>query len=233
MGIEPIRGQTIVLRWAAAEAVHVSDVNFGKIAEFDAATVSSSLMDDTVELQDLIADIVREDFGEFDVTVLTTEDELPEGPHSTVFFGTSELQQGILGMADDVDFYNADDTDDAIILLDSFAGIANLQAAAQAIGNVVSHEIGHLLGLLHTKDVTTLMDSTGDAISLLSDQSFGVADILVFPIGMQNAPLLLEATVGRAASQAPAGFGDGLFRCGTCGATLSGVLGSDAVPESG
>ena len=84
------------------------------------------------------------------------------------------------------------------------------------------------LGLMHTNDVTTLMDTTGADETLLVDQSFGIADVVDFPIGRQNAPLLLEETVGRAVAKTHSFPDDGLWRCGTCGASLSLINGSTA-----
>ncbi|MCP4594715.1 MAG: hypothetical protein GY842_28615, partial [bacterium] len=80
-------------------------------------------------------------------------------------------------------------------------------------------EVGHDLGLMHTTDVTELMDTTGAASTLLVDQGFGTADVFDFPIGFQNAPLLLEESLGLSA-RIQVIVEDGHLRCGTCGATL-------------
>ena len=76
------------------------------------------------------------------------------------------------------------------------------------------------------------MDTTGVDETLLVDQSFGIADVVDFPIGKQNAPLLLEETLGRAAAKTRILPDDGLWRCGTCGASLSLINGTaTATPE--
>jgi hypothetical protein len=175
---------------------------------------------------DRIVEIVRDDFAAFDLTVLTSDDDEPAGNFSRVFFGTASQGIPIFGIADDIDFYNGSDMDNAVVFLEAFDGItSDRDATAQAIANVVSHEIGHTLGLMHTNDVTELMDTTGANVTLLEDQSFGVADVVDFAIGQQNAPLLLEETIGRAATAAVQFANDGQWHCGTCGATLSRITG--------
>jgi hypothetical protein len=73
-----------------------------------------------------------------------------------------------------------------------------LQQIATAIGNVATHEFGHLVGLYHTRDATEVMDITGSAQSLLRDQTLHDAPLerSVFPIGRQDPYLLLMAALG-------------------------------------
>ena len=227
VAVAPIIGQTIVLRLTASASVTVAGIDYGDLPTFDAASIDTAFAGDTAALQAQILDIVREDYAPFDVTISTTDDDAPKGNFSTLFFGVGSTQ-AIFGIADKVDFFNSDDMDGAIVFLEAFAGLdPSLEATAQAIANVVSHEIGHTLGLMHTNDVTTLMDTTGVDTTLLVDQSFGTADIVDFPIGKQNASLLLEETVGRAMAGAKQYEGDGLWRCGTCGAKLSLITGTE------
>ncbi len=224
VAVAPIIGQTVVLQLAGAFDVTVAGIEYGNLPEFDAANIDASFAGDTTEFEGLILDTVREDYAQFDINILTTDDDEPTVNFTTIFLGTSSTQQ-IFGIADDIDFYNGDDMDNAIVFLEAFGSFgASLEATAQALANVVSHEIGHTLGLMHTTDVTTLMDTTGEDTTLLVDQSFGTADVFDFPIGIQNAPLLLEETVGSAAKTRDDASSQ--WRCGTCGATLSLVTGT-------
>ena len=69
---------------------------------------------------------------------------------------------------------------------------------AQAIANVASHELGHLLGLNHTEDTDGVMDITASANRLMQDQDFlrSPLEQHVFTIGQQNARTLLFDAVG-------------------------------------
>ncbi|MCH8054410.1 MAG: matrixin family metalloprotease [Planctomycetes bacterium] len=227
VAIAPLIGQSVVLNFSSSANVRVAGIDYGTLPAFAGANVASGFSSDTVALMDLIVTLVREDFVRYDVTISTTDDAEPEGNFTTIFFGTSSTQS-IFGIADDIDFYNSNDMDNAIVFLEAFGGLSSsLDATGQALANVVAHEIGHTLGLMHTNDITTLMDTTGADETLLADQSFGIADIVDFPIGKQNAPLLLEETLGRAVAKTRTLPDDGLWRCGTCGATLSLVSGTN------
>ncbi len=226
VAVAPIIGQTVVLHLAESKDVSVAEVDYGDLPAFDAAEVSLDFAGDTEELIQLLLETVREDYEAYDVTILTTDDDEPKENFTTIFFGTSS-PQAIFGIADEIDLYNGNDMDSAIIFAEAFGGLStSLKKTAQAVGNVVAHEIGHTLGLMHTADVTTLMDTTGADSTLMVDQSFGTADIVDFPIGKQNAPLLLEETVGRAIAKSHGYINDGRWRCGTCGATLSLINGT-------
>ncbi len=74
------------------------------------------------------------------------------------------------------------------------------------IGNVGSHELGHLLGLYHTREPHDVMDTTGTAWELAENQRFDRAALepSVFPVGMENSPMLLRDTVGEIAGGPPA-----------------------------
>ncbi len=228
VAVAPLIGQSVVLQFSGGEDVRVAGIDYGTLPAFAGANVASEFSSDSVALMDLIVSLAREDFARYDVTISTTEDAEPKGNFTTIFFGTSSTQS-IFGIADDIDFYNSDDMDNAIVFLEAFGDLAtSLDAVGQALANVVAHEIGHTLGLMHNKDVTTLMDTTGADATLLTDQSFGIAEIVDFPIGKQNAPLLLEETLGRSvATKTRTLPDDGLWRCGTCGATLSLVSGTN------
>jgi len=107
------------------------------------------------------------------------------------------------GLSENIDFYDQDLCDHAVIFTEMFTprqfGGRVLTAAqlGTAIGNVVSHEVGHLLGLNHVGNVYDLMDTTGGADTLLYDQQFIRSQLhsTIFPIGYQDAMLLLLETL--------------------------------------
>jgi hypothetical protein len=117
-----------------------------------------------------------------------------------IFFGTYD--DALLGVAEGVDEFNATTAQEAMVFTDTFAAFMPLdppvEDMAQAIANVASHEIGHLMGLVHTSDPLGIMDVTASLYQLLGDQRFNDSAIYaaVFPLGNQNAVTYLLNTVG-------------------------------------
>lgn len=222
-GLAPLRDQAIVLQWTAENNVVISGNSYGDVGDFDAAVVDATFGGRTDALKSMIVAIVNDDFEPYEVRISTTDDVLPNENFTTIFFSDGSTTS-LFGLADDVDFFNEVDTDNAIVFLRSYTGLSqDLNEIAQAIANVVSHEIGHTLGLMHTTDFTTLMDTTGADETLLADQEFGVAELFDFPIGVQDAPMLLAETVGLRSSR-NVDSADGP-RCGTCGMSLKQIAG--------
>ena len=121
--------------------------------------------------------------------------------HAAVHFGYDDPSQ--LGQADNVDAYNTDPAQHAIVFVERFAEYWTMKLSppemGQMIGNTACHELGHLLGLHHTHAADHIMDiSAGDAYDMAGDRNFALADLdrNVFPIGKLNAPQLLAETVG-------------------------------------
>ena len=134
---------------------------------------------------------------------MTTDDELPTAPFSTIYFG-GVSEEDHLGFAESIDEFNADRCDDAIVYTGSFDvrifGFPTTQAMATALGNVAAHESGHILGLYHVDDGSAIMDAESPATTLLTDQEFRAAPLSrqVAPLGVQDAVLLLSESVGPA-----------------------------------
>jgi len=120
---------------------------------------------------------------------------------STIYFGG--FDRSAFGIAEDVDLYNPDRCDDAIIFVETFTpsvftGVPSASEVGTAIGNVACHEAGHLLGLNHTDDNMDLMDDQSPADAFLEDQEFKRAPLSddILPLGWQDGVLLLNETVG-------------------------------------
>ena len=175
------------------------------LAPFDAGAISPIYQGQTEVLKEAIRATVEQNYARFNVTVMTTDD-LPPGPdvlYSTIFFGGYDPMA--FGIAESVDSYNMDCCDDAIIYTQSFEPSIfsvppSVEELGVAIGNIASHEAGHLLGLNHVDDDWALMDDRSAADAFLEDQEFIEAPLSadIMPLGTQDAVLLLIETVGLA-----------------------------------
>lgn len=195
-------GQVLLLNFDGGE---VTIPAYGRmmLAPFDAAAISPTYRNQTDTIKETIRAVFEQNFERFDVTIRTTDDPpLPDGMQfSTVHFGG--FDSNAFGIAGAVDLYNADFCDDAIIFTESFephifSGFATAVEIGIAIGNVGSHEAGHLLGLNHVDDDRALMDDQSHADAFLEDQEFTEAPLSndIMRIGVQDAVLLLDEIVG-------------------------------------
>lgn len=156
---------------------------------------------------------MRQNYARWNLTVLTSDTDAPpaDGTCSTVYFGGSYPDS--LGMAlAGTDFNNGDPADDAVIFTGRFTDdlFTERPDAAQlgtAIGNVASHEVGHLLGLSHVANSLGLMNAYDAPDNYLGDLQFtsSFLHITLFPVAdpdlsflSQDAPRILTETLGRA-----------------------------------
>lgn len=201
--------QQVWLNFGPGVNVKVNGRNSVSFSAFDAGTLDSVYVGQTSAMKQAIVDTMREDYAPYQV-IISTSDEggPPGGAYAAIHFGADDAQ--LLGLADNVDQYNADPAQTAIVFVEAFADYAAMRLEADEmgvmIGNTASHELGHLLGLFHTKLPTNIMDTTGTAWELAGEQDFRLAPLeaSVFPIGYEDADDLLSLTVGRqAASSLP------------------------------
>ena len=186
------------------------DVNSPRLGEMDLAPFTASGISriyagKTEEIKETIIDVTRQNYERFDVIVVSSDDFEP-GPNdefSTIFFGG--FNDTAFGIAEDVDLYNAEFCDDAIIFTESFSpflfeSTPSAEEMGVAIGNVATHEAGHLLGLNHVDDDLDLMDDRSPADAFLLDQEFMESPLSpdIMPIGTQDGVLLLNEIVGPA-----------------------------------
>lgn len=170
---------------------------------FDTADISSSYEGMTEAVVDQIVATTLENYSGLQLSVLVTgRDTIPEDcAGSTVLIGGTNPTA--YGLAEKIDWYNQDSCDNAIVFAEMFKPFRfgrtlTAKELGTALGNVVSHEVGHLLGLNHVANVHDLMDTTGTASSFLLDQDFTTSqlDESIFPIGLQDGLLLLMETLG-------------------------------------
>ena len=91
------------------------------LAPFDAADISSIYTDQTNSFKTTIRSIMQQNFERFNVIIQTSDDPLPPAgvEYTSLHFGG--FNSSAFGMAENVDLYNADFCDDAIIFTESFA----------------------------------------------------------------------------------------------------------------
>lgn len=197
-------GQVVVLDFDGG-SVTIPDYGSYKLQPFDAADIDPGYAGQTALLRQLVAETIRENYEGLDLDVrVIPDDPLPSGEYSSIFFGASSSDA--FGVAEAIDPYNMDRDDDAVVFTSLFTKrlfgrVLTIEELATAIGNVASHEMGHLLGLNHVADIYDLMDTTGGAGTLLIDQEFlrdSPLDSSVFPFGIQDAWLWLMETLGPA-----------------------------------
>ncbi len=195
------RRAIVYLNFAAASNVSIHSRNGISFPSFAGDMLGGSYAGATDAIKDAIVEAVQEDYAAYEMVVMSSDEgPPPESAHSTVHFGSTD--PGLLGLADSVDQYNEDTWQDAIIYVGSFSDFEVMDLTAeemgQMVGNVASHELGHLLGLFHTQVPEDIMDTTGSAWDLAGDQSFlrAALEPSVFPTGFENTPVLLGQIIG-------------------------------------
>lgn len=199
--LPPPQPQTVLLNFDGAQAVEFGGRPPVAIPPFDAAAISETLDGLTDLLIDLILEHVRGDYTGLNVEIYTSLDAVDLGPEvSTIHFGA--FDRALLGVAENIDEFNERTVQEGIIFTDTFKVFNVLDPTvkqfAQALANVASHEIGHLLGLVHTADTRGVMDITASLRQLMRDQAFSQSPLesSTFPLGFQDASLALVESVG-------------------------------------
>ncbi len=198
--------QRLLLNFVGGAAVEIRNVGTFNIPPFDAGRIDAAYEGETEEIRDQIVAVVRAKYAAFDVEVLASTEDAPvdEARVSTIYFGAAS--RTVFGISEQVDTWNRDCCDDGIVYTDgfdnSFSNRPSSALIAVAIGQVAAHEAGHLLGLSHVADVVDLMDTSGVSSTLLREQVFkrSILDRSVFPLGFQDGPKYLRATVGASAN---------------------------------
>ena len=198
--------QLVWLNFAGASDVRINSQPSETFGAFAAADLGAAYASDTDLIKAEIARIVRAQYADYDVTIVSSDEEPePAAPHSTVHFGGADGR--FLGIGEEVDRDNADPGDQALVYTRDFAAYYTMRLSpeemARMVGNVASHELGHLLGLFHTRGADQLMDDTRSAWELVGESRLERAPLAetVFPMGLEDPGAVLARTMGRVETQ--------------------------------
>jgi len=197
------RPQVAWLNFAGTSNLSVGSYRHLAFGPFSGALITDAYAADTDEIKTAIAQTVLHNYAAYDLAVLSS-DETPVPPADCSIIHFGGISDAQLGVADNVDGYNADLSQNAVVFARSFAPYETMHLTpaqmGQMIGNVASHELGHLLGLYHVAEANNLMAEAEvcTAWDLAEEQHFQAADLYpcVFPTGRLNAARLLEDTLG-------------------------------------
>lgn len=191
--------QTILLNFQGG-AIDIGGESLS-VDPFDGADIDPLFAGQTQTIKDEIVLQVGRVFEGLQIEVLNTDQHSPpaDGSHSTIYFGGEDpVAFGVVAAG--VDTLNGDPSDDAIVFtrsfkLNRFRRPPSAIELAKSIGSTAAHEIGHLLGLHHTQRLG-LMTFLPPGLPQGGELGLALLDGDVFPIGKQDAFLMLRTLVG-------------------------------------
>lgn len=171
--------------------------------------------DDFRYVGDLIRAKMQDQYDGVDIEFLIAGvDPIPTNVPVTNVFFVSNADPGLLGLAASLDIGNQDGSDFCLVWAGGaglqnamiMAGLTGLPASevmatpvenAGYVGAIGGHELGHILGLVHTQpDVPDIMSYTDPRMTLASTLNDVPLWTQMFPIGTQDSYLLLLLALG-------------------------------------
>jgi hypothetical protein len=200
--IRVARRQVVYLDFEGGASVQIGMEPVVVMQPFSAESISSRLAGQTAYIVGLVMGHMNQDYGPFDIVLLDSKHYSPPAEeHTTLYFGNYNADY--LGLADNVDTGNVWLQQEAIIYTEDLALWETLQPSAeevaQALANIASHELGHLVGLEHNLGSGDIMATAGSARQVLEiDAAFLRSELQrdVFPIGYQDEVAVLYQNLG-------------------------------------
>lgn len=200
--LPPARNQLVYLNFSGGAEVRIASQPVEVMRPFSAEAISGRFSGQSETLARLVVEHMRRDLADFDVTLISSLGEpAPAAAHTRLYFGN--FSADFLGLADNVDVGNLVPDQKAIIFTETLAQWEILQPSleqvAQAIANVASHELGHLLGLDHTGEAGDVMAVARSAGQMLDNDAVyrrAALESGVFPMGWQDSYTTLMRNVG-------------------------------------
>jgi WD40 repeat protein len=217
VGLTP-RGQKLFLDFRGAQDVYVGGAGPISIPSLTAllqATTPYTITQIETELKPSLVQRLRALLLDYDITITTSDEGPPPSPpYQTLYFGgqfAAPAGSGLpvdLGRADYVDPRNETLTGTGVVgvtgLINAMTPPAQASVMGLRIGNAAGHTTGFLLGLRRTANTGNdimdpvrtweLLDTWTPAFG--SGLLRGAEQYSGPPIGIQDAPLLLDQTVG-------------------------------------
>jgi PKD repeat protein len=210
------RGQRVFVNFAGTgdlNPIQVADLLPMVIPPFDAQDINATWGGaQTQTIKNAVMDRLRALYADYDVTFFSDAELAGDPnlvlnpPYQTLHVGGRDIFDPFsFGIADYIDPRNETATGGGLVFAIAIGRFYNTSAdtTGLAIGNLAGHELGHLLGLRHTDSLTDLMGvESVDTNPALAFESALVSESEQFnglpAIGIQNAPMLLEDTIGLA-----------------------------------
>ncbi|QOJ15274.1 MAG: PKD domain-containing protein [Planctomycetia bacterium] len=198
------RAQTVFLDYRGAGALSIAGRAPENIPVFSATQVGRPEIE-TTAIRAAIKAKLQAIFAGFNVNVVTSDETTsPPTPFTTIYFGGTASDGGY-GVADAIDPRNNTLAGRGIVatgLVAADFAFLDAATAADILGVLAGHQLGHLFGLRHVDDTTDIMatgrlaDGVPTSGQVLKSSLLRAEEQVNAVIGIQDAPQILSEVIG-------------------------------------